>query len=140
MEADVPDLARIAVASYRATFLSIMGEEGLAVRSQSYFLQRFTGQWPSIRLAEDASGRITGFCQVREGKLDMLFLYPEETGRGLGTLLLNHAERAGALYLECFRDNHGARRFYERHGWRLDREFRQKFAGAERDIVAYRKG
>ena len=24
--------------------------------------------------------------------------------------------------LECFRDNHAARRFYERHGWRLERE------------------
>ena len=137
--ADIPELARLAAASYRASFLLIIGEDGLAIRSPSYFIGRFTDQWPSIRLAEDASGRIAGLYQVRGGKLDMLFLDPQDTGKRLGTQLLIDAEQDGAVRLECFSANQRARRFYERNGWQLEREFRQEFAGKQQDIVAYSK-
>jgi putative acetyltransferase len=45
----------------------------------------------------------------------------------------------GAKSLECFRDNHGARRFYERHGWRVTREYEREFAGRNRSFVFYEK-
>ncbi|MCB5174284.1 hypothetical protein LGR44_03755 [Microvirga sp. SM9] len=54
-------------------------------------------------------------------------------------MLLQRAECLGAKSLECFRDNHGARRFYERHGWRLAREYERAFAGRERSFVLYEK-
>jgi putative acetyltransferase len=138
-EADIAALATVAVASYRAGFLAITGEETLQLRSQAHFEKRFAGQWPSVTLAELEPGRIAGFSQVREGKLDMLFVHPDFAGLGCGAALLADAEKRGARHLDCFRDNHAARRFYERHGWRFHREFMQEFAGREFPSVSYQK-
>lgn len=138
-EADIPALARLAAASYRASFLTIVGEEALQARSFPFFERRFGEQWPSLQLALAEGERLAGFNQVRDGKLDMLFLHPDFFGRGFGAALLANAEERGATRLDCFMDNHPARRFYERHGWRLDGEFRQEFAGREFDSVVYRK-
>ncbi len=137
-EADVAALAAVAASSYRAAFLSILGEEGLAQRADFFFLARFGSEWLTLRLAEKG-GRILGFHQVREGRLDMLFLAPEAIGQGLGAGLLADAEACGAVALECFRDNHPARRFYERQGWRFDQALEREFAGAVRAFVTYRK-
>jgi putative acetyltransferase len=110
-----------------------------AKRSFPFFERRFGEQWPSLQLALAEDERLAGFNQVRDGKLDMLFLHPDFFGRGFGAALLANAEERGATRLDCFMDNHPARRFYERHGWRLDGEFRQEFAGREFDSVVYRK-
>ncbi len=138
-EADVAALARVAAASYRLAFLAILGEEGLAQRAEPFFIARFGAEWRTVRLVEQQE-RVLGFHQVREGRLDMLFLAPEAIGRGVGAVLLADAEQQGATLLECFRDNHPARRFYERHGWRFDQALEREFAGAIRAFVTYRKG
>ncbi len=137
--ADVARLAAIAAASYRAGFLDIVGEESLQARSQAHFEKRFTEQWASLRLAEQSDGRIAGFSQIRDGKLDMLFVHPDLFGQGYGATLLADAERRGATLLDCFRDNHAARRFYERSGWRVGEDFMQEFAGLTIASVTYRK-
>jgi putative acetyltransferase len=135
----VPELATIAAASYRASFLTIVGEEGLAARSQTHFERRFAEQWPSVTLAQLEDGRVAGFSQVRKGKLDMLFVHPDFFGLSYGASLPADAENRGATHLDCFRDNHAARRFYERQGWRIQGEFIQEFAGGEFASVTYRK-
>ncbi len=137
--ADVHDLARIAAESYRATFLTILGEEGLALRDIAFFEDRFPEEIPWLHIGEDDAGHMLGFHQVKEGLLIMLFVAPAQTGRRLGAQLLMDAEALGANRLECFRDNHGARRFYERHGWRPTAPYTREFAGADRDFIAYRK-
>jgi putative acetyltransferase len=137
--ADVPDLARIAAASYRATFLPVLGETGLALRDAAFFENRFPDEIPWLHIGEDRAGRMLGFYQVKDGLLIMLFLEPALTGRNLGALLLADAESKGAVRLECFRDNHGARRFYERHSWRATDHYTREFAGAERHFIAYSK-
>jgi putative acetyltransferase len=76
---------------------------------------------------------------MTDGHIDMLFMDPDAGGRGGGALLLQRAETLGAKSLECFRDNHGARRFYERHGWRVEREYEREFAGRSRSFVLYEK-
>ena len=50
------------------------------------------------------------------------------------------AEAQGAKSLECFRDNHGARRFYERHGWQVAREYEREFAGQKPQLRLLREG
>jgi putative acetyltransferase len=77
---------------------------------------------------------------MTDGHIDMLFMDPSAGGRGGGALLLKEAELRGAQTLECFRDNHGARRFYERHGWHVDQEYDREFAGRSRSFVFYVKG
>jgi GNAT superfamily N-acetyltransferase len=52
--------------------------------------------------------------------IDQMFVRPTHVGQGIGTRLLNHARSvlAPPLRLYTFQANHGARRFYERHGFR----------------------
>lgn len=136
---DAPALAAIAAAAYRAAFLPIIGEAGLAQRREGFFRDRFAAEWPSLHVVAEES-RLRGFLQLRGGRIDMLFLDSAATGRGFGAALLADAERRGARELECFRDNAGARRFYERAGWRLVESYERDFAGGRHPFVLYRKG
>jgi GNAT superfamily N-acetyltransferase len=71
--------------------------------------------------------------------LDMLFVDPRFAGRGAGRRLLAECERRGVRTLECFAANHAARRFYEGAGWRLERAYARRFAGATHYFVAYER-
>lgn len=54
------------------------------------------------------------------GWLDQLFLAPSVVGQGIGTQLVARAkaELGAPIHLYTFQQNAGARRFYERHGFR----------------------
>jgi ribosomal protein S18 acetylase RimI-like enzyme len=71
----------------------------------------------------DEDGEIAGFVAVDDGQVSQLYVSPREQGRGIGTALLDHAKTVSPRYLELwvFQKNEGARRFYERHGFRLVR-------------------
>jgi GNAT superfamily N-acetyltransferase len=136
--ADIAALADIGVAAYRLAFLNIIGENGLATFTCDYFSERFAREWAAVAVAEQ-DRTILGFAEVRDGTLDMLFIAPSHVHSGVGRLLLADAERRGAVRLECFRDNAGARSFYERHGWSAARSYSRQYAGAEHAFVAYEK-
>lgn len=55
-----------------------------------------------------------------EGQVLHLYIAPDWQRRGLGSRLIEQAKAASpcGLSLFVFRRNHGARRFYERHGFR----------------------
>jgi putative acetyltransferase len=122
-EADIAAMARVAERSYRAAFDEILEHEVLATRDAAFFGARFGEAWERMRVAEDG-GRVLGFTLVTDGHIDMIFA---------------QAEAEGARSLESFRDNHAARRFYERRGWRLTREYERAFLGAERAFAFYEK-
>jgi GNAT superfamily N-acetyltransferase len=79
-----------------------------------------------IWVAEDG-GRAIGFLAIEHSEmlgadvLERLYVEPAEQGRGIGTVLLDHAKalRPKGLQLWVFQKNEGARRFYERHDFRL---------------------
>jgi GNAT superfamily N-acetyltransferase len=75
-----------------------------------------------IWLDED-DGSLTGFAGLKDDVLTHLYVDPERQGRGIGSALLDHAKslRPDRLELWVFQKNDGARRFYERHGFRLVR-------------------
>lgn len=52
--------------------------------------------------------------------IDQLYVKPGRTGQGIGTLLLQvaHSKLKAPIRLYTFQANAGARRFYERHGYR----------------------
>ncbi|MGL4240350.1 MAG: GNAT family N-acetyltransferase [Beijerinckiaceae bacterium] len=137
-QTDIPALAKLAADAYRATFLPIIGETGLALRTPAFFAGRFADEWPHIRLA-DRPGDILGFAEVRQGMLDMLFVRPGLTGRGIGVALLRDAEARGAVKLECFEENRDARRFYAREGWRETTTHERDFAGGRYRFVMFAK-
>jgi putative acetyltransferase len=139
-DADLPALARIAERSYRTSFENILEEDVLASRNEAFFAARFASALSSARMLIALSDEAPiGFLLMTDGHIDMLFMDPDATGKGAGALLLNHAEGLGAKSLECFSDNRGARKFYERHGWRVAREYEREFAGRSRSFVLYTK-
>ena len=135
---DVPVLAQLAERSYRAAFVGILEQEFLESRDAALFIERFSSSWERI-LVVVQQGEIAGFLLMTDGHIDMLFMDPNASGQGGGARLLEEAEIRGAKSLECFRDNDGARRFYERHGWRVTREYEREFAGRSRSFVYYEK-
>lgn len=135
---DLPALAEIVARSYRSAFMGILEEDVLASRNAAFFAERFASSWERMLVAERA-GDIAGFLLMTDGHIDMLFMDPAVSGQGGGSALLKEAEALGARSLECFRDDHGARRFYERHGWRVAREYEREFAGRKRTFVLYEK-
>jgi GNAT superfamily N-acetyltransferase len=60
-----------------------------------------------------------GLLVLDGGELDQLYLDPDYTGRGIGSMLVRFAQerRPAGLALWTFQSNRGARRFYERHGF-----------------------
>lgn len=54
------------------------------------------------------------------GWLDQLYLHPRVVGRGIGRRMLDQAKEdlGPPIRLYTFQANQGARRFYERHGFR----------------------
>ena len=54
------------------------------------------------------------------GWIDHLYLDPSAVGQGIGSLLVEQAKRqvGSPIRLYVFQENTGARRFYERHGFR----------------------
>jgi putative acetyltransferase len=133
---DIPALAKIAERSYRVSFRDILEEDVLVSRDAAYFSARFEDGWKRVLVAL-SGGTPIGFLLMINGHIDMLFMDPSATGKGAGGLLLREAELLGANSLECFRDNQGARRFYERHGWRIAKEYDREFAGRKHSFVFY---
>ena len=70
------------------------------------------------------NGEIVGLMALSRdddaGWIDQLYLHPEATGQGIGGQLVTRAKaRLGSpIRLYSFQANEGARRFYERHGFR----------------------
>jgi GNAT superfamily N-acetyltransferase len=71
----------------------------------------------------EKQGQVVGFAGVSDDELTHLYTDPPAQNRGFGTALLDHAKslRPERLELWVFQKNEGARRFYERHGFRLVR-------------------
>ena len=72
-----------------------------------------------VWVAEEDGG-IVGFAALDGGLLSHLYVHPVAQNRGVGTALLEKAkeERPEGLELWVFQQNEGARRLYERHGFR----------------------
>ncbi|GLQ80256.1 GNAT family N-acetyltransferase [Mesorhizobium huakuii] len=69
----------------------------------------------------EAGSEIVGFIAVSGDWVEQLYLHPAWTGLGIGSRLLTDATAAlSVTKLHCFQANTGARRFYERHGFRAE--------------------
>lgn len=69
----------------------------------------------------EAGTDIVGFIAVSGEWVEQLYLDPARTGHGIGSQLLIDATAFQAIVkLHCFQANAGARRFYERHGFRAE--------------------
>lgn len=72
----------------------------------------------------EVHGRVVGVLAVSEDShaawIDQLYLLPGFDGQGIGGQLLSYAHETlpRPIRLYTFQQNHGARNFYERHGYK----------------------
>jgi putative acetyltransferase len=85
-------------------------------------------EFPGTVLAAERAGRMIGIAAVADCWLHGLYVVPEEWGSGAAAALHDEAlaELADCadVRLWTLEENHRARRFYERRGWRLNGETR----------------
>lgn len=77
---------------------------------------------PKLKLfvmREEQGGDPIGFIGLNDdlSKLELLFIRPEQIGKGIGKRLLEYAISLGANKLDCYEDNKGAVGFYLKHGF-----------------------
>ena len=79
----------------------------------------------TVAARPEAPARLLGMMALARdddaGWIDHLYLAVAEVGRGLGTRFVEQAKRelGAPIRLHTFEQNEGARRFYERHGFRI---------------------
>ena len=104
-------------ASVRATHLFLSDGEISSIRA--YVPQALNGI-AHLVIAEDETGRPAAFMGIEDGTLEMLFISPEERGKGLGKDLLRYGiERYGVDRLAVNEQNPQAKGFYERMGFQV---------------------
>ena len=110
-------LVNVWEASVRATHLFLSDDE--INRIKAYVPQALAGVTHLI-IAEDENGAPVAFMGIEGGSLEMLFVSPEERGKGLGKTLLRYAiERYGVERLAVNEQNPQAKGFYEHMGFQV---------------------
>jgi len=141
---DAPTLRELAIRTYAEAFGASFSPPDLAAVLAASFAPEAVDRW----IAEDrvllaaVGGRMVGFGQLgetRDGGLSLRRLYVEADlrGRGLGTALLARLLEGVTdreVRLDVWEFNPGARRLYERFGFRVSGETRMALAsGGEGD-------
>ena len=78
----------------------------------------------SVAVAGSSNEAVVGMMAVSRqdgvGWIDQLYLLPSVVGRGIGSRFIERAKEVlgNPIRLYTFQENAGARRFYERHGFR----------------------
>lgn len=90
------------------------------IQEQRDYLLREVLPTNALRIAE-REGRMVGFVAATRESISQLYVRSGEQRRGIGAQLLGwaKAQSAGRLWLFTFARNHGARAFYEKHGFRI---------------------
>ncbi len=131
---DIPAAAALMAEAYAVHFRPILGEAALGF-GRAHFEARFARDLADLAVLDE--GGLQGLLLLTKDHIAMLFA--AMPGGGAGAALLAFAEANGARSLEVFAANEGARRFYERAGWRVISEYRREFAGAEHRFLRYEK-
>jgi putative acetyltransferase len=135
---EIERLVAITLANYREVFEPLLPHCDWATLGELFAHAGFTPEvLPQLRVIAKAGEPPLGYSKVTDGHIDRFFIDRAGQSRGAGAALLADAAARGARSLECFALNAGARRFYERHGWRKASAYRRAFAGAECEFVRY---
>jgi GNAT superfamily N-acetyltransferase len=129
-----PKEVTVVIRRARAGDAKAIAETFLASRAEMTYLPRLhtdeeTSAWirdvvlpqQDVRIAM-IEGVVAGFIAMTPEHVEHLYVAPGYQGRGIGARLLGIAQSSHRrLELWVFQRNEGARRFYERHGFKLAR-------------------
>ena len=103
--------------SVRATHLFLSDKEIESIKE--YVPQALNGV-AHLMVAEDDLGRPVAFIGIEGDTLEMLFISPEERGKGLGKRLIQYGvEKYAVCRLAVNEQNPQAKGFYEHMGFRV---------------------
>lgn len=73
-----------------------------------------------VWVAVDGQGTHTGFMAIKDDFIDHLYIHPDHWRQGIGGQFLDHARSLSPrhLWLYTLQENHNARAFYEKHGFK----------------------
>ena len=112
----ISSLLAVWESSVRATHLFLSNEEIESIKE--YVPQALKGV-AHLLVAKSEDGRYIAFMGIENGSLEMLFITPEERGKGLGKQLLQYGiQNYGVERLTVNEQNPQARGFYEHLGFR----------------------
>ena len=110
-------LTEVWEASVKATHRFLSPEETAAIKQ---YVPQALAEVAHLVTAERADGTPAAFMGIQDGKLEMLFLAPEERGKGLGGQLLRYGiQRYSVRTVAVNEQNPQARGFYEHMGFRV---------------------
>ena len=113
----VQELLQVWEKSVRATHLFLSDAEVKAIKK--YVPQALSGV-AHLLIAENEAGEPAAFMGIEDGALEMLFITPEERGKGLGKRLLRRGiEVYGVERLAVNVQNPQAKGFYEHMGFKV---------------------
>jgi 6-phosphogluconolactonase len=115
--ADADQVGDVWLAAFAATYDFPHSHTEMEVRA--WLRDQIVGRQETW-VAVERDGSVAGFMALDDHMLDQLYIRPGRTGQGLGSrfVALAKSRRADGLDLYTFQANTGARRFYERHGFR----------------------
>lgn len=103
--------------SVRATHLFLSDSE---IQSIKKYVPQALNEVLHLLIAEDESGRAVAFMGVEAGSLEMLFIVPEERGKGLGKRLIQYGIKNYSVEkLTVNEQNPQAKGFYEHMGFQV---------------------
>lgn len=103
--------------SVRATHLFLSDSE---IQSIKKYVPQALNEVLHLLIAEDESGRAVAFMGVEAGSLEMLFIAPEERGKGLGRRLIQYGiKKYSVEKLTVNEQNPQAKGFYEHMGFQV---------------------
>jgi len=138
---DASAVAEVGAAAFCAAFAHLYNAEDLAAflaatHTPAKVAAEIADPAMRVRLAVDEADRLLGFCKLVMAcgwpeharatsaiELKQLYLDPAITGRGIGGALMAWAldeaaaHGAGEMQISVWSGNHGAQRFYARHGF-----------------------
>ena len=124
--------------SVRATHLFLSADEVAEIKP---YVPQALREISHLIVAWRADGAPAGFLGVDGRKLEMLFLAPEERGKGLGRKLVQYGmERFGIREVTVNEQNPQARGFYERMGFCVCRRSELDEQGRPYPILDMRLG
>ena len=103
--------------SVRATHLFLSDGE---IKSIKEYVPQALNGIAHLVIAEDEAGRPAAFMGIEDGTLEMLFISPEERGKGLGKRLIQYGiSNYDVQRLAVNEQNPQAKGFYEHMGFRV---------------------
>ncbi len=118
---DADELAALATAARHAAVPAMPEPVHTPEEDRAWIARQLAGEREAWVAERD--GRLVGYALLEPGWLHSLYVHPDLTGQGIGTVLLELVKglRPDGFALWVFESNARARRFYARHGlWELE--------------------